>query len=130
MKWQNAAFLQSSAQLKKSLGTCLVQSGKGSLPLQETVLPMIDHQLDECHHIPAVEINDAQHPEWILLSYFGVIMKADIQYYLRCLISISEEHRPDVDGVAYIYEQIQARYKEDEELIKYVSQGREDYLEY
>jgi hypothetical protein len=64
------------------------------------------------------------------LSYFGVIIKADIHYYLRCLISISGEHCPDVDSVAYIYEQIQARYKENEGLIGYVSLGGEDYLEY
>jgi hypothetical protein len=126
MKWQDAAFLESSTQLKNSLGTCLVQSAKGPLLLQGTVLPMIDRQLDEGRHIPAVDISDPQHPEWSLLNYFGVIMKGDIQYYLRCLISISEEHRPDVDSVAYIYEQIQARYRENEELIRYVSHDGED----
>jgi hypothetical protein len=121
MKWQNTDFLESSTQLRNSLGACLVQSAKGSLPLQETVLPMIDPELDEGRLIPAVDIKDPQHPEWTLLSYFGVIMKGDIHYYLRCLIAISEEHCPDVDKVAYIYEQIQARYKENEELIRYVS---------
>lgn len=130
MKWQNAAFLESSSQLKNSLGTCLVQSAKGPLPLRETVLPMIDRQLDEGCHIPAVDISDPQHPEWTLLSYFGVIMKGNVQYYLRCLISISEEQRPDVDSVTYIYEQIQARYRENEELIRYVSHNREGELQY
>jgi hypothetical protein len=130
MNWQNAAFLESSTELKRSLGTCLVQSAKGSLPLQETVLPMIDRQLDKSCHIPAVNIKDPRHPEWTLLSYFGVIMKGDAQYYLRCLISISEKNRPDVDSVAYIYEQLQARYNEDEELIRYVSRSRVDLLQH
>jgi hypothetical protein len=130
MNWQNAAFLDSSNQLKNSLGICLVQSAKGLLPLQGTVLPTIDRQLDEGRHIPAVEISDPQHPEWTLLSYFGVIMKGDVQYYLRCLISISEEHRPDIDSVAYIYEQIQARYRGNEELIRYFSHYREDELQH
>jgi hypothetical protein len=121
MNWQNAAFLESSTQLKDSLGACLVQSAKGLMPLQGTVLPTIDRQLDEGRHIPAVDISDPQHPEWTLLSYFGVTMKGDVQYYLRCLFSISEEHRPDVDSVAYIYEQIQVRYRGNEELIRYVS---------
>jgi hypothetical protein len=80
--------------------------------------------------MPAVNIQDPQHPEWTLLSYFGVIIKADVQYYLRCLISISEEHRPDVDSIAYIYEQIQARYRENEELIRYVSDDGEDGLQH
>lgn len=68
-----------------------------------------------------MDVKDPQHPEWTLLSHFGVIMKEDVHYYLRCQIAISEEHRPDVDNVAYIYEKIQARYKGNEELIKYVS---------
>ena len=123
MRWQNTGFLESSTQMRNTLGACLVESVKGSLPLQETVLPMIDPQLDEGRLVPAVDIRDPQHPEWTLLSYFGVIMKRDIHYYLRCLIAISEEHCPDVDTVAYIYEKIQARYKENKELIRYVSYG-------
>jgi hypothetical protein len=130
MKWQNNDFLESSTKLRNSLGAYLVQSAKGSLPLQETVLPKIDPQFDEGRLIPAVDIKEPQHPEWTLLSYFGVIIKADIHYYLRCLISISGDHCPDVDSVAYIYEQIQARYKENEGLIGYASLDGEDYLEY
>jgi hypothetical protein len=130
MKWQNNDFLKSSTKLRNSLGAYLVQSAKGPLPLQETVLPMIDPQFDEGRLIPAVNIKEPQHPEWTLLIHFGVIIKADIHYYLRCLISISGEHCPDVDSVAYIYEQIQARYKENEGLIGYASLDGEDYLEY
>jgi len=130
MKWQNAAFLESSTQLKNSLGSCLVQCAKGSLPLQETVLPMIDRQLDKGCHIPALNISDPQHPQWTLLSYFGVFMKGDAQYYLRCLISISEEHRPDIDSITYIYEQLQNRYGGNEELIRYIPCSREDLLQH
>lgn len=75
MKWQDTNFLESSSQSRNSLGADLVQYAKGSLPLQGTVLPMIDPQLDEGRLIPAVDIKDPQHPEWTLLSYFGVIMK-------------------------------------------------------
>ena len=121
MKWQDTDFLNSSTQLRTTLGACLVESGKGSLPLSETVLSMIDPQLDKDCYIPTVDIKDAGHPEWALLSYFGVVVKGDIHYYLRCLIAISEENRPDIDSVAYIYEKIQARYKDNEELIRYVS---------
>lgn len=120
MKWQDTTFFKSSTQLRNDLGACLVKCARGSLPLQETVVPMIDPQLDEGCLIPALDIEDPQHPEWTLLSHFGVVMKVDIHYYLRCLIAISEEHRLDVDNVAYIYEEIQARYKGNEELIRYV----------
>ncbi|KAF2812279.1 uncharacterized protein BDZ99DRAFT_518138 [Mytilinidion resinicola] len=128
MKWQDADFLDSSSQLKNSIGACLVQSAKGSLSLQDTVLPTIDRQLDEGRLIPAVVIMDPQHPEWTLLNYFGVIVKPDIHYYLRCLIAISDEPVPDVDNVAYIYEQIEARYKENEELISAAFRERDIIL--
>jgi len=122
MKWQNADFLESSTQLKNSVSASRVQSAKGSLPLRETVLPMIDPELDEGRLIPALDIKDPQHPAWTLLSHFGVVMKGDIHYYLRCLIAASEEQVPDIDKVAYIYEQIQTRHKGNEDLIRCVSQ--------
>ena len=130
MKWQDTDFLESSSQLRNSVRACLVGSGERSLPLQETVLPMIDAHLDKIRLMPTVDIKDAQHPGWSLLSHFGVMTKGDIQYYLRCLIAISEENRPDVDDVAYIYEKIQARYKQNEDLIRYVSEDRLAFSEH
>lgn len=127
MEWQSASFVDSSIMLRNSMGACLVQTVKGSLPLQETVLPTIDPQLDEGRLISAVDIREPHHPEWALLSYFGVAMKSDIHYYLRCLITISDEDCPDIDIVAYVYEKIQARYKENEELIRYVSHNLIDF---
>ncbi|PMD47662.1 hypothetical protein L207DRAFT_415975, partial [Hyaloscypha variabilis F] len=118
MKWQHGAFLAARSHLKSTLGVSRVQSAAGPLPLQETVLPKIDIELDEEALIPALDINNAQHPEWALLSNFGVLMKGDINYYLRCLIAISDGPSPNVDKVAYIYEQIQTRYRENEDIIR------------
>jgi hypothetical protein len=120
MKWQSPDFLKSSAELRTSLGSCLVQSARGSLPLQETVLPMLDIELNDGCLIPAVDIKNPSHPDWRLLSNFGVIITADVHYYLRCLISIAEGACPDVDQVIDIYEKIQARYAGSESLIRYV----------
>jgi len=120
MKWQHGAFLAARSHLKSTLGVSRVQSAAGPLPLQETVLPKIDIELDEEALIPALDINNAQHPEWALLSNFGVLMKGDINYYLRCLIAISDGPSPNVDKVAYIYEQIQTRYRENEDIIRCV----------
>ena len=116
-------FYGVSSQLRKNIAARLVQTAQGSLPLQETVLPMIDTQLDEGRLIPAVEIKQPLHPEWLLLSYFGVIIKRNVEYYLRCLTSISERHCLDLDSVAYIYEQIQSRYREYKVLIRYLPQS-------
>jgi len=120
MRWQNPEFLESSTQLKNTLAACMVQSAEEPLPLQETVFPTVDSQLEEGGVIPVVDIKGPQHPEWTLLTYFGVLMKSDVHYYLRCLISISERQRLDFDSVAYIYEQIQAKYQGNKDFIRYV----------
>lgn len=60
------------------------------------------------------------------MSYFGIIMKTDIHYYLRYLITISGEHRHNINIITYIYKQIQARYKENKELVRYVSENGEN----
>jgi hypothetical protein len=118
MKWQSSDFIESGTRLKKSIEDCLVNTTRGPLPLQETVLPMIDQRLDEECLIPAVDITSPLNSGWSFLSYFGVIIKGDIQYYLRCLIALSGELDPCTDTVAYIYEQIQVRYNGNEELIR------------
>jgi hypothetical protein len=117
MEWQADDFLASTTQLKYALSACRVQTTKGHLPLQETVLPVIDPELDEGCNIPALAIENPQDPEWMFLSHFGVLIKADIHYYLRCLSALSECQEPEVDKVAYVYEQIQACYKGNEDLI-------------
>ncbi|KAK4123607.1 hypothetical protein N657DRAFT_633853 [Parathielavia appendiculata] len=117
MKWQDADFLVLSDRLKKDIGARLVMTAKGALPLQDTVLPMIDPDLDQGHLIPALEIEDPLHPEWALLSSFGVLLRPDIHYYLRCLFAISEAADPNVDDVAYVYKQIENRYNGNEGLI-------------
>ncbi|KAH7337370.1 hypothetical protein BKA66DRAFT_448585 [Pyrenochaeta sp. MPI-SDFR-AT-0127] len=114
MKWQGASFILSSKQLKNKLGASLVESAKDPLPLQETVLPALGARLDAARAIPTVDIKDPQRPEWNLLSYFGVLLRTDIHYYLRCLIFLSGVADTDVDIVQYIYEQIQARYSGNE----------------
>ena len=123
MRWQDSDFLESIPRLKTSIENCLVKSSKGSLPLRETVMPMIDPQLDEWQVAPALDISDPQHPEWALLNSFSVITQGDIHYYMRCLIMISGDHRPDINIVRYIYETVQARFKSNEGLIRYVSCG-------
>jgi hypothetical protein len=118
LKWQSIAFVNSTIRLKNSLGACVVQSANGLLPLRETVLPTLDVQLDGAESIPSLKIKNPQSPAWNLLSYFGVILKTDIHYYLRCLISMSEQACSDIDTVAYLYDQIQSRYSKSEDLIR------------
>ncbi|KAJ4290882.1 hypothetical protein N0V90_010078 [Kalmusia sp. IMI 367209] len=118
MKWQTEDYVAASTQLKNRIGASPVRTVRGSLPLNETVLESLDNQLDQGKMTPVLEVQDPSHAEWNLLSYFGVLMKADVNYYLRCLITVSKDVNPDVDIVAYIYEQIQHKYTSNEELIR------------
>jgi hypothetical protein len=120
MKWQSPDFLKSCAELRISLRQSVVQSARGPVQLQHTVLPNIDAELEDGFPIPAVPIEDASHPDWRLLSHFGVTVSPDAEYYLRCLTAIAGNAAPDVDKVAYIYEKIQSRYRGNEQSIKYV----------
>jgi len=120
MSWQDPGFVASCDQLKQSLGSCKVRSGSGTIPLRETVLPGLDRQLDQGTPIPAVEIRDPQHTNWKPLGFFGVILVADIHYYVRCLIAIAERAHADIDHVAYIYEKIQSFYSGNEQVIQCV----------
>lgn len=119
MKWQTPDFIQSSTELKSRLGSCVVQSARGRLLLQETVLPKIDVELDDGEITPSLDIQDPSHPDWRFLSHFGVIVYADVHFYLRCLTTIAKDSTPTVDKVAYIYEKIQSVYRGNEKLIRY-----------
>jgi hypothetical protein len=120
MSWQSPGFVESCVQLKKKLGSYEVISACGTKPLRETVLPAIDHQLDQGTYIPAVNIEDPHHTEWKLLGFFGVILVADVHYYLRCLIAMVEHSHADIDHVTYVYEKIQSFYRGSEDLIRCV----------
>jgi hypothetical protein len=124
MSWQDPEFVVSSGKLTYQIGSCAVRSAIRTMPLRETVLPAIDRQLDRrldqrCL-IPAVEIIDPQDANWRFLGSFGVVLIADVHYYLRCLIAISEQDRADIDQVAYIYDKIQSFYRGSEPMIQYV----------
>ncbi|KAF1839660.1 hypothetical protein BDW02DRAFT_486530, partial [Decorospora gaudefroyi] len=118
MSWQDREFVASSVELKNRLGSCIVSSASGTVPLRETILPAIDPRLDDGCIIPALDIMTPQHADWRLLGSVGVVLTADVHYYLRCLISISEHDHADIDHVAYIYDKIQSFYRVHEPIIR------------
>jgi hypothetical protein len=120
MRWQSAEYVHASMHLKNQIGATLAQTIRGPLPLRETVLAKLDIQLDQNKLVPALQLHEPEHAEWNFLTYFGVVMKSDVHYYLRCLITLSGDEAADVDVVEYIYEQIQSRYTGNEEIVRYV----------
>jgi hypothetical protein len=121
LEWQSQEYMFSSMQLKNKIGASMVQTIRGPLPLNETVLANLDMQLEQNKVVPALQVHDPDHVGWNMLTYFGVIVKCDIHYYLRCLITLSRDQATDADVVGYVYEQIQLRYTGNERLIRYES---------
>lgn len=119
MKWQSQEYVTASVKLKDRIGAYLVRTVRGPLPLRETVLSKLDTQLDQSKAVPALQLHDTENTEWNLLAHFGVLVKPDVHYYLRCLDTVSSDQAPDIDVVSYIYEQIQSRYTGNEDLIRY-----------
>jgi len=111
----------SASRLRREIGAMKVLTKTmGRLPLRDTVLPMIDPDLEKSICIPSLELEESQDIKWMNLSHFGVILKADCHYYLRCLFALQDLLKPDVIILAYLYEKIQERYNDNEELIAYV----------
>jgi hypothetical protein len=121
LKWQSRRYMFASTQLKNKIGASMVQTTRGPLPLGETVLANLDAHLEQSKVVPVLKVPDPEHVEWNMLTYFGVVVKCDIHYYLRCLTTLSRDKATDIDVVGYIYEQIQLRYTGNERLIRYES---------
>jgi hypothetical protein len=119
LKWQSQGYKFATMQLKNKISASMIQTIRGPLPLGETVLANLDAQLEQSKVVPALQIPDPEHVEWNMLTYFGVVVKCDIHYYLRCLTTLSRDKAADTDVVGYVYEQIQLRYTGNERLIRY-----------
>ncbi|KAH8819773.1 hypothetical protein F5884DRAFT_849076 [Xylogone sp. PMI_703] len=78
--YEDDDFRESSAELRRSLGACMVRTTKGLLMLRETVLPMTDSKLDKGGLILIVAITDPKDSNWQFLEYFGVAVSANIHY--------------------------------------------------
>lgn len=120
MEWQTPGFIASSDYLKDQLGSCVVRTTMGPLPLRTTILPAIDPWLEQGLAIPALDISDPHHAGWSFLTSFGVLLVADINYYVRCLVAASEQEDVNLSQIAYIYERVQSFYRGNEAMIKYV----------
>jgi hypothetical protein len=119
LEWQSQEYIFASMQLKNKIGASVVQTIRGLLPLGETVLANLDAQLEQSKAVPALQVPNPEQVGWNMLTHFGVIVKCDIHYYLRCLITLSRDQATDADVVGYVYEQIQSRYTGNERLIRY-----------
>ena len=104
--------------LRKKICSVMVKCTDGSLcNLEETVLPISEEPAETKGCIPLLDVPDPEHSRWLHLSQFGVGVKRDVDFYLRCLESISRESC-ELKRVTFVYEQIQALCISGEDLAK------------
>ena len=116
---RSTQFSSSRQNLIKGLGQFKVKCRNGEFHLQDTVLPNIDPFVEENLSVPSLKLTeDPRSPRWMMLSYFGVEVKRDFAYYLRCLESQTGNGNPETDIISYMYQQIQAQYERNEEPIR------------
>lgn len=112
----STACVASKQQMKTAIGSLPVSWKRGIAALKETVLPSLDSIVDESPCVRSLVIHDHSVHQWQFLDRFGVKVKKDIGYYMRCLEAIQGSDAPR-HTIAHIYEKIQNEYNNNEQSI-------------
>jgi hypothetical protein len=86
------------------------------LYLRRGALARADHNLE----LPFVPVEDPEDRRWDFLEKLGVAICLNAQFWLNKLVHMQGRGEKDGDMVAEIYRQLDARFDEDEELIRCV----------
>ncbi|KAL2408478.1 hypothetical protein ABEF93_003919 [Exophiala dermatitidis] len=107
-------------RLRNELGQSQIRCHGGIMkPLRDVFLSIPELVEKAQGQVPFVEVDDALDPRWRRLAVLGLGVEGDVRFYLRCLESMSgSREQTAVDRAALLLEQIQARYADDEELVR------------
>jgi hypothetical protein len=115
----------SKEQLRQKLGAMPVECMGGfSRPLNQTYLPLKDLPTEATDRIPLLKIPEPGDERWLMLRYLGVGVSSDVGFYLRWLCEVAnnsmdpENFESLKNLMLYLFEQIQARFMDNEELVK------------
>jgi len=111
---QNSQVAASYRSLKKRIASITVPCTDGTArSLESTSLDVgeVPLEANDCAWFLAVP--DPKHQRWQNLIHFGVGIKQDVGFFLRCLEKFSESEKCDLAQATYFLEQIQARASED-----------------
>ena len=75
---------------------------------------------DQGHELPFVPVDDPDDCRWDFLERLGVAIRLNAQFFLNKLIHMQGRGENDSEAVEEIYKQLDARFDEDEELIRCV----------
>jgi hypothetical protein len=113
-EFPDASVETSYRSLKKKISAMTVScTGGKSCRLDETFLPIGDVPVESKGCVSFLDVPEPEHARWQPLAHFGVGVKQDINFYLRCLEKLSCS-TCELKQVTYFYEQIQARCNEDQ----------------
>ncbi|KAF2232981.1 hypothetical protein EV356DRAFT_487514 [Viridothelium virens] len=122
--YANLGFYSISVRetIASSIVDCRVGSKSARYPLQDTFLPaptLLNAPFAK-DILPFVLLDDQNSPQWFKLSHFGVCTTLNVKFFLGLLTGLSENAslRPTKEEIMRIYEQIQARYHENPDLVK------------
>lgn len=120
---QEAALKLSRARLTETLQASMVQCRDGmTKPLRDVFLPIPELEEIAQGQVPFIDIDDPLDHRWQRLRVLGIGVEGNVSFYLRCLEAMSGNGGPAaVDRAAMLLEQIQARYSDDKELVRYVT---------
>jgi hypothetical protein len=114
----DAAVEASYRNLKKKISAMTVTCTDGKIcRLDETFLPIGDIPAETKNCVSFLSVPEPEHPRWQPLAHFGVGVKQDVSFYLRCLESLISS-ACGLKQVTFFYEQIQARSNEDQEKVR------------
>ncbi|OCK90529.1 uncharacterized protein K441DRAFT_578728 [Cenococcum geophilum 1.58] len=114
---QSPTQVVSNHLILEELKSQKVKCRNGLVPLSKTVLPMLDHFLQDRDCFPFLDVKDAKSPRWGFLSYFGVAVNRSAQYYVSCLEALHNSN-PRKELLTHIYQQIQNYYIGEELTIR------------
>jgi hypothetical protein len=75
---------------------------------------------DPGFELPFIPVDDPEDRRWDFLELLGVAIRLNAQFFLNKLIHMQGQGEKDSKAVEDIYKQLDARFDEDEELIRYV----------
>ncbi|PMD64854.1 uncharacterized protein K444DRAFT_554213 [Hyaloscypha bicolor E] len=108
--FEDTACRASKVAVRAAIGALEAVCHNGCFPLQGTLLPAVDHIVDESPFARTLKIRDPENQQWEFLKHFGVAVKRDIHYYLRCLKHMTGTKGIPEKTVTHIYERIQYEY--------------------
>lgn len=115
-------------RLVAEISRSVVKTSQGAVRLCDTFAPRLDPFIEDAM-LPVLDLDfgdgDSGDDKSLKvmrqrLSLFEVITENKIQFYLACLTYLKRQSSPDNETVAYIYEQIQSRYDENEDIVESV----------